>query len=102
MTPKSERKPGRSETERPWHVYIVRCADGTLYTGVTNDIETRIAAHNAGRGARYTRPRRPVSLLYIEPAGARGAALRREYEIKRLPREQKQRLALSVSTCGGS
>ena len=58
-------------------VYVVRCRDGTLYTGVTNDLERRVAAHNAGRGARYTRARGPVALVYREPAPNRGAAQRR-------------------------
>jgi putative endonuclease len=67
----------------------VRCRDGTLYAGVTNDLDGRIALHNAGRGAKYTRSRLPVTLVYREPAGGRGAALRREIEIKRLPRKAK-------------
>jgi predicted GIY-YIG superfamily endonuclease len=75
-----------------WHVYIVRCSDGTYYTGVTNDVDTRIAVHNSGRGAKYTRTRLPVSLVYAEPAGARGDALRRELEIKRMTRHHKDRL----------
>jgi uncharacterized protein (TIGR02453 family) len=73
----------------PWFVYIARCRDGTLYTGVTTDIGRRLAAHNAGRGAAYTRSRRPVTLAYTEPASDRGAALRREYAIKQLGREEK-------------
>lgn len=75
-----------------WHVYIVRCADGTLYTGVTTDVEMRVAVHNTGRGARYTRSRLPVALVYTERAGARGDALRREHQIKRLTRGRKHRL----------
>ncbi|MBN1237024.1 MAG: GIY-YIG nuclease family protein [Gammaproteobacteria bacterium] len=93
MTASSEQQ------RRQWHVYIVLCADGTLYTGVTNDVETRVAAHNAGRGAKYTRPRLPVSLVYTEAAGARGDALRRELEIKRLPRALKSRLAAGAADC---
>ncbi len=80
-----------------WHVYIIRCADGTLYTGIAKDIESRLAQHNAGQGAKYTRGRLPVRLIYHEPAANRGAALRRELEIKRLPVVEKQRLATQLS-----
>jgi predicted GIY-YIG superfamily endonuclease len=75
-----------------WHVYVVRCADGTLYTGVAKDLKQRIAAHNAGRGAKYTRSRLPVKLVYREAAADRGAALQREHAIKRLPRLAKRAL----------
>jgi putative endonuclease len=75
-----------------WHVYIVSCADESLYTGIALDVEARIASHNAGRGARYTRSRLPVTLVYHEPATSRSAALRREHAIKRLTRRQKQHL----------
>jgi uncharacterized protein (TIGR02453 family) len=75
-----------------WHVYVARCGDGTLYTGITTDPARREAAHNAGRGASYTRSRRPVRLILVEPAADRGAALRRELAIKRLPRPEKERL----------
>lgn len=68
----------------PWVVYIVRCRDGTLYTGITNDLERRLAAHDAGRGARYTRGRGPVTLIYLETCGPMGAALRREAVLRRL------------------
>jgi putative endonuclease len=76
-------------------VYIVRCADGTLYTGVTRDIGRRVDEHNAGgpRGARYTRARRPVTLVYAESAPSRAAACRRECEIRRLGRAGKLALA---------
>ena len=73
-------------------VYIVRCADGTLYTGWTTDVERRVAQHNAGRGARYTRMRRPVALVYREEAPDRSTAMRREVAIKKLDRERKERL----------
>ncbi len=76
-----------------WYVYIVRCADRTFYTGVARDLTARLAAHNAGRGAKYTRGRLPVTLIYRESAGDRAAALRREHEIKRLPRAAKAALA---------
>ena len=75
-----------------WWVYLVRCADGSLYTGVATDVPRRVAAHNAGRGARYTRARRPVVLVHHEPAADRSAALRREARLKRLARPEKERL----------
>lgn len=78
---------------KSWVVYILSCADGTLYTGITNDMERRLAAHGEGRGARYTRGRLPVELRYLEAAPSRGAATRREAEIKRLPRKAKLELA---------
>ena len=74
------------------YTYILRCADGTLYTGWTNDLEKRLAAHNAGIGAKYTRPRRPVTLVYHEVFETKEAAMRREWEIKHLSRRQKLRL----------
>lgn len=73
-------------------VYIVRCADGSYYTGWTADVGRRVMQHNAGRGGRYTRTRRPVSLVYQEEAPSRSAAMRREAAIKSLPRERKERL----------
>ena len=76
---------------------MVRCRDGTLYTGVTNDVAERIAAHNAGRGAKYTRSRLPVTLVYREPTEGRGAALRREHEIRRLSRASKLMLFATAS-----
>jgi uncharacterized protein (TIGR02453 family) len=75
-----------------WHVYVARCGDGTLYTGITTDPVRRAAAHNAGRGASYTRARRPVRLVHLETAADRPAALRRELAIKRLPRRLKEQL----------
>lgn len=76
----------------PWFVYIVRCADGTLYTGCAHDPVARAAAHNAGRGAKYTRSRRPVALVYTEPCDSLATALRREHQLKRLPRARKESL----------
>jgi len=73
-------------------VYIVRCADGTLYTGYARDPVRRVRAHNAGRGARYTSGRRPVRLVYSEACATKGAALKREHEIKRRPRKGKEAL----------
>jgi putative endonuclease len=76
-----------------WFVYIVRCADHTLYTGITTDVERRLAEHNAGTGARYTRARLPVELIHAEPAADRSAASRREAAIKQLTRAAKLALA---------
>ena len=80
-----------------WHVYIVRCADRTFYTGVAKNLPARIAAHNDGRGAKYTRQRLPVKLVYSESAAGRGAAQRREIEIKRMPRAAKRALCKTRS-----
>jgi putative endonuclease len=74
------------------YVYIVRCADGTLYTGYARDPQARAVAHNTGRGAKYTAGRRPVTLVHIEAFRSKGQALRREHEIKQWPRNKKQRL----------
>jgi putative endonuclease len=80
-----------------WATYILLCKDGSFYTGITNDLEARVAAHNAGKGARYTSGRRPVKLVYVEEAESRSAASKREWAIKRLSRREK--LAL-ISACG--
>ena len=74
-----------------WFVYMLRCADGTLYTGITTDVDRRVAEHNgdSGLGARYTRSRRPVTLAHVEPARDRAEAARREAAIKRLDRARK-------------
>lgn len=71
------------------YVYILRCADGTLYTGSTTDLDRRLAVHNSGKGAKYTRSRRPVELIYHEELENWSAALRREAAIKKLTREEK-------------
>ncbi|MBQ3135005.1 MAG: GIY-YIG nuclease family protein [Oscillospiraceae bacterium] len=75
-----------------WYVYILRCGDGTLYTGSTDDVEKRLAAHRAGKGAKYTRGRGPLELAYFEQLPDKSAALRREYEIKQMTRQEKLRL----------
>ncbi len=80
----------------PPTVYIVRCADGTLYTGYALDVEQRCAAHNAGRGARYTAGRRPVTVVYSEACETVGEALKREYALKRLSRAEKETLIESA------
>ena len=75
------------------YVYILRCADDTLYCGWTTDLEARLATHNSGRGAKYTRSRRPVELVYSEAYDDRHDALSREWHIKRMSREEKLKLA---------
>lgn len=73
-------------------VYLLRCADGTLYTGWTTDLDARERAHNEGRGAKYTAGRRPVRLVYAEACASRSAAQQREHALKRWPRARKERL----------
>jgi len=75
-----------------WTVYILQCADGTLYTGITNDLDARISAHKAGTGAKYTRGRGPFKLVFREVALDRASASRREIEIKALSRQAKEQL----------
>ena len=75
-----------------WFVYMLRCGDGTLYTGVTDDVPRRLAAHRAGKGAKYTRGRGSLELVYTEEAPDKSAALKREIAIKRLRRQEKEQL----------
>ncbi len=95
------KKKGRSKAvlkEEPWFLYILQCKDGTLYTGITKDIDRRCKMHNDGKGASYTRTRRPVVLLYQEPCSSRTQALVRECQIKSFPREKK----LALTACSSS
>lgn len=78
-----------------WLCYILRCADDTLYTGITNDMDKRLAAHNAGTAAKYTRARGPVELVFVEGCADRSAASKRECEIKALQRAEKLALIRS-------
>jgi putative endonuclease len=73
----------------PWRIYIIRCKDSKLYTGITNDIERRIKEHNSGNGCRFTKYRYPVELLYTEKAASRAAALKREARVKSCTRVEK-------------
>ncbi len=77
---------------KQWCVYILRCGDGTLYTGMTDDFEKRLAAHRKGTGAKYTRGRGPLTPVYREDCDSRSAALKREYAVKRLSRREKEKL----------
>ena len=76
----------------PWFCYLVACADGSLYAGITTDLERRVSEHNRGTASKYTRGRRPVRLVYAEPQPDRAEASRREWEIKALSRDRKQEL----------
>jgi putative endonuclease len=83
-----------------WFVYVVRCADGSLYTGISTDVEARVAAHNAGRGARYTRARRPVEVIHVERKRSQSTAAKREAAIKALPRARKLSLVARAAERG--
>lgn len=78
--------------EKQWVLYILRCKDGTLYTGITDDLDRRIAQHRAGKGAKYTRGRTPLTLVYRESCESHSHALRREIAVKRLSHGEKQML----------
>lgn len=75
-----------------WYVYILRCGDGSLYTGITDDVPRRLAAHRSGKGAKYTRGRGPLELVFTQQVEDKSAALRREAEIKKLRRAEKENL----------
>lgn len=87
------------------YTYILRCADGTYYCGWTNNLDRRLKAHNEGKGAKYTRSRRLVALVYYEAFSTKEEAMRREYEIKQLPRKKKEELIFKqqtdTSSCNG-
>lgn len=78
--------------ESNWYLYILRCKDDTLYTGITTDVEKRLEAHRSGKGAKYTRGRSPLELVYRESCGSHSDALKREHQVKMLTREEKQNL----------
>jgi len=82
--------------EGSWYLYILRCGDGTLYTGITNDVTKRFQAHCCGKGAKYTRGRGPLELVYRENCGAHPNALRREREVKKMTRLQKLQMLCSA------
>ena len=81
-----------TDVEKAWSVYILRCADGTLYTGVTTDVQRRFNAHQSGKGAKYTRGRGPLELVYRQECPDKGTALKRELAIKALSRDEKLKL----------
>ena len=78
--------------ENKAYTYLLKCADGTLYCGWTNDLDRRLKVHNSGKGAKYTRSRLPVTIVYYEEYETPKEAMKREYQIKRLPRKKKQEL----------
>lgn len=78
--------------DKSWKLYILRCGDGSLYTGITVDIEARLEMHRSGKGAKYTRGRGPLELVYREDCGSHSEALKREYAMKRLPHGEKLKL----------
>ncbi len=79
-----------------WYLYILSCGDGSLYTGITTDVEKRLEAHRQGKGAKYTRGRGPLTLRYQEVCGTHSQALRRELAVKKLSREEKERLIAAL------
>jgi putative endonuclease len=79
-----------SGSAKTWSVYLLRCGDGSLYTGIARNVAQRFDAHARGRGARYTRGRGPLTLVYVEPAACHGDALRREASLRRLSRAEKE------------
>ena len=90
--------PMDKDTASEWHLYILACADGTLYTGVAKDVEARVRQHNNGKGAKYTRGRLPVNLVYSERVGTHGDALRRERRVKMMDLRHKRCLIKSVDS----
>ena len=78
--------------ESIWYLYILRCGDGSLYTGITTDVEKRVEIHRAGKGAKYTRGRKPLELVYRETCGSHSNALKRELAVKKLTRDQKEQM----------
>ena len=93
-TPQIDRK-----NSTTWYVYIVRCRDNSCYTGITTDIQRRLVEHNSpGNGAKYTRARQPVALIYHEQVSSRSAAAKREHEIKKMTHSAKEDLASSDKT----
>lgn len=85
-------------TKSSYYVYILKCADDSLYTGITTDLEKRLKAHNKKQGAKYTRGRTPVTLLYYEEGHDKSSALKREIQIKKLSRKQKEKLIADKDT----
>lgn len=81
-------------TDASWYVYMLRCADGTIYTGIARDVDRRCKQHNSGKASRYTRSRLPVELIHLETHGSQSDALKREAHIKSMPRRQKECLCV--------
>jgi predicted GIY-YIG superfamily endonuclease len=92
-----EKRRRKKKKEEPWFLYLLRCADGSLYTGITNDLKRRFEMHQDGKAAKYTRTRRPVTLVYQEKVSGRSAALIRECKVKSFPKKRKEALANSAA-----
>ena len=97
ITTMAAKKTRKKKNEAAWVVYILRCANQTLYTGITNNLERRVKMHQAGKAAKYTRSYGPVELVYQEIISTRGKALVREYEIKKLSRVKKEEVVSQYS-----
>ena len=78
--------------DKKWYLYILRCGDGSLYTGITTDVAARLLQHRSGKGAKYTRGRGPLEVVYTEECDDHSAALKREWAVKALPREEKEKM----------
>ena len=78
--------------DKIWYLYLLRCGDGSLYTGITTNVQARLEHHRSGKGAKYTRGRGPLEVVYSEECGSHSDALKRELAVKALPREEKQKL----------
>ena len=89
---KKAKRGKQTKAEKSWLLYMLRCSDGTFYTGITNDLTRRLKMHSSGRASHYTRTRRPIELLYQEPCGTRTSAMVRECAVKALPRKSKEAL----------
>ena len=87
-----------TKAKSKWHLYLVRCADDTIYTGISIDVSARVTKHNSGKGAKYTSTRLPVSLIYSESLPDRVSAMKREFEVKRWGRKRKESLARNFTT----
>ena len=85
--------------DKSWKLYILRCGAGSLYTGITTDLQARLELHRSGRGAKYTRGRGPLELVYSEECGSKSDALKRELAVKALTREEKLKLTQKESVC---
>jgi putative endonuclease len=87
--PRTRERKRSAAKKAPWFLYILECGDGSLYTGISNNVEKRLTCHQSGKGAKYTRTHQPVKLMYVEKCGAQGKAMSREREVKRYPKKKK-------------
>ena len=82
-----------------WHIYLIRCADNSLYTGITTDVDRRFRQHSAGKGAKYLKNRQPITLVFQQPIGDRSLASKVEYAVKRLTKKQKEKIVANRLDC---